>query len=81
MDKNQQTTELKQPTELQQRTEPMDQNQEFHVTFFDSHCGRIRTEVFDDLRTAERFASRSVCEEDDWAVIDAVPVQQQRLAA
>jgi len=56
-------------------------HQEFHVTYFDSHCGRIRTEVFDDLRVAERFASRSVCDEQDWAVIDAVPVQQERLAA
>jgi hypothetical protein len=58
-------------------TEP----REVHVTYFDSDCGLIRTEAFDTLREAERFASRSVSGEDGWAVIDAVPGEQGRLAA
>lgn len=56
-------------------------NREFHVTYMDTDCGRIRTEVFDTLAEAERFASRNVSDEEDWAVIDAVPAQQDRLAA
>jgi hypothetical protein len=59
----------------------MEINQEFHVTYFDADCGRIRSEVFDTLAAAERFASRSITGEDSWAVIDAVAVQQEQLAA
>jgi hypothetical protein len=59
----------------------MEINQEFHVTYFDADCGRIRSEVFDTLAAAERFASRSITGEDTWAVIDAVAVQQEQLAA
>ena len=59
----------------------MEINQEFHVTYFDADCGRIRTEVFDTLAAAERFASRSITGEDGWAVVDAVAVQQEQLAA
>jgi hypothetical protein len=54
--------------------------QEFHVTYFDD-CGRTRAEVFDTLAAAERFASRCCQGEDSWAVVDAVPVQQVRIAA
>jgi hypothetical protein len=55
--------------------------QEFHVTYYDSDCGRARTEVFDDVAAAERFASRVVRDEDDWAVIDPIPLQEGRIAA
>ncbi|TNB75219.1 hypothetical protein FHJ30_04265 [Arthrobacter sp. BB-1] len=55
--------------------------QEFHVTYFDSDCGRARAEVFDTLADAERFASRYCREEDGWAVVDAVAVEQVRTAA
>jgi hypothetical protein len=54
---------------------------EFHVTYFDADCGLIRTEAFDTLAEAERFASRNVSDEQGWAVIDAVPAEQGRLAA
>lgn len=56
-------------------------NQEFHVTYFDADCGRARTEVFETVADAERFATRSVCGEDGWAVVDAVETRQDRLAA
>ena len=59
----------------------MDINQEFHVTYFDADCGRIRTEVFDTMTAAELFASRSITGEDSWAIVDAVAVQQEQLAA
>ena len=59
----------------------MEINQEFHVTYFDAECGRIRTEVFDTLAAAERFASRNITGEDSWAVVDAVAVQREQLAA
>ncbi|MDQ1057087.1 hypothetical protein QFZ23_000988 [Arthrobacter globiformis] len=59
----------------------MEINQEFHVTYFDADCGRIRIEVFDTVAAAERFASRSITGEDGWAVVDAVAVQQEQLAA
>jgi hypothetical protein len=55
--------------------------QEFHVTYYDSDCGHARTEVFDDVAAAERFASRVVRDEDDWAVVDAVQLQEGRIAA
>lgn len=56
-------------------------HREFHVTYFDADCGLIRSEVFDTLAEAERFASRNVSDEQGWAVIDAMPAQQGRLAA
>jgi hypothetical protein len=56
-------------------------HREFHVTYFDTDCGLIRSEVFDTLPEAERFASRNVSDEQGWAVIDAVEAQQGRLAA
>jgi len=59
-------------------TQPVE---EFHVTYFDADCGRARAEVFDTLAEAERFASRHCAGEDSWAVVDAVPVQQVRIAA
>ena len=59
----------------------MEINQEFHVTYFDADCGRIRTEAFDTLAEAERFASRSITCEDSWAIVDAVAVQLEQLAA
>jgi len=55
--------------------------QEFHVTYYDSDCGRARTEVFDDVAAAERFAGRVVRDEDDWAVIDPIALQEGRIAA
>ena len=55
--------------------------QEFHVTYFDADCGRARTEVFDTLLEAERFASRQCKGEDIWAVVDAVTVEPVRIAA
>ena len=55
--------------------------QEFHVTYFDADCGRARVELFDTLAEAERFAARHCHGEDSWALVDAVPVQQVRLAA
>lgn len=55
--------------------------QEFHVTYFDADCGRTRSETFDTLAEAERFASRHCRAEDSWAVVDAVAVDQVRLAA
>ena len=56
-------------------------NQDFHVTFFDADSGRIRTEVFDTAADAERFMSRCLSSEDDWATVDAVAVRQDQLAA
>ncbi len=55
--------------------------QEFHVTYLDADCGRIRSESFDSLNDAQRFASRNCSGEDSWAVIDAVAVEQVRIAA
>ncbi|MFJ6077779.1 hypothetical protein ACIQC0_05660 [Pseudarthrobacter sp. NPDC092419] len=55
--------------------------QEFHVTYFDADCGRARSEVFDTLAEAECFASRNCRDQDGWAVIDAVPAEQARVAA
>ncbi|HEY8752637.1 MAG TPA: hypothetical protein VIM40_03175 [Arthrobacter sp.] len=55
--------------------------QEFHVTYFDADCGRIRSDTFDSLNEAERFASRNCIGEESWAVIDAVAVEQARIAA
>jgi hypothetical protein len=55
--------------------------QEFHVTYFDAECGRIRAESFDTPEEAERFASRNCNGEDGWAVIDAVAVEHLRIAA
>ncbi|MGZ4662330.1 MAG: hypothetical protein ACXVYB_13735, partial [Arthrobacter sp.] len=54
---------------------------EFHVTYVDADCGRIRTEAFETEAEAQRFASRVVLDEDGWAVIDAVTLRQGRLAA
>lgn len=55
--------------------------QEFHVTFYNSRHGRVSTEIFDDAASAERFADRMICDEDDWAIVDPVPLQQNRIAA
>lgn len=55
--------------------------QEFHVTYFDADCGRTRSEVFDTLAEAERFASRNCRDDDGWAVIDAFTTEQGRVAA
>lgn len=54
---------------------------EFHVTYFDADCRRIRSESFDSRRDAERFASRNCTGEDSWAVIDEVATGQARIAA
>jgi hypothetical protein len=59
----------------------METNQYFEVTYLDTDCGRIRTETFDDVADAERFASRQAAEEHGWATIDAVPVRESRKAA
>ena len=59
----------------------METNQYFEVTYRDTDCGRIRTEVFDDAAEAERFASRRTADEDGWAIIDAVPYVERRKAA
>ncbi|GAB5078763.1 hypothetical protein ARTHROSP310_19050 [Arthrobacter sp. AD-310] len=55
--------------------------QEFHVTYFDADCGRSRSEVFDTMAEAQRFANRYCHGEDSWAVIDAVTVEPARVAA
>ncbi|QDG65795.1 MULTISPECIES: hypothetical protein [Micrococcaceae] len=55
--------------------------QEFHVTYFDADSGRISSESFDSLKDAERFASRNCGTEESWAVIDAVAIEQARIAA
>jgi hypothetical protein len=54
---------------------------EFHVTYFDTDCGRIRTEVFETAAEAERFASRNIRDENGWAVVDAVQARRSQLAA
>jgi len=54
---------------------------EFHVTYFDADCGRIRTESFDSRTEAEQFASRNCFGEESWAVIDEVSLEQARIAA
>ncbi|KQN88923.1 hypothetical protein [Arthrobacter sp. Leaf69] len=59
----------------------MDTNQYFEVTYLDTDCGRIRTETFDHLADAERFASRQAADEHGWATIDAAPVRESRKAA
>ena len=55
--------------------------QYFEVTYLDTDCGRIRAEAFDDVADAERFASRQAADENGWAIIDAVAVQEGRRAA
>jgi hypothetical protein len=59
----------------------MEMNQEFHVTYFEAECGRVRTEVFDTVADADRFASRRVSGEHDWAIVDVVAVRQDQVAA
>lgn len=59
----------------------MEKQQEFHVTYFDPDCGRIRAESFDSKEEAERFASRNCSGEDSWAIVDAVADEQARIAA
>lgn len=59
----------------------METNQYFEVTYLDTDCGRIRTEAFDAAADAERFASRRAQDEDGWAIIDTVPLQQHKKAA
>ncbi|SCZ55387.1 hypothetical protein SAMN02799638_01732 [Arthrobacter sp. UNCCL28] len=49
---------------------------EFHVTYLDSDTGRVRREDFQDLAAAERFASAQLRDEDCWAVVDHVTLQQ-----
>lgn len=56
-------------------------NHEFHVTYFEADCGRIRTETFDTLAEAERFVSRRLTCGDDWATVDAVAARQEQVAA
>ena len=53
----------------------------FEVSYLDTDCGRVRSEVFDDAAEAERFASRRLTEEDGWAIIDPVPLRRGRAAA
>ena len=59
----------------------METKQYFEVTYMDSDCGRIRTEAFDEVADAERFASRQAADEHGWATIDAVAVREVRKAA
>ncbi|MDD1475705.1 hypothetical protein [Arthrobacter sp. H16F315] len=59
----------------------MESTQYFEVTYLDTDCGRIRTETFDDVHAAERFAARQVADERGWAMVDAVPVEEARKAA
>ncbi|MHA7223495.1 hypothetical protein ACX80S_14425 [Arthrobacter sp. RHLT1-20] len=59
----------------------METNQCFEVTYLDTDCGHIRTESFADAADAERFASRRIVAADGWAIIDAVPLRQDREAA
>lgn len=54
---------------------------EYHVTYFDADCGRIRHESFDSQADAERFASRNCSGEESWAIIDEVAMEQARIAA
>ncbi|MET4590850.1 hypothetical protein [Arthrobacter sp. 754] len=55
--------------------------QEYHVTYFDAECGRIRSESFESRQDAERFAGRNCIGEESWALIDEVTVEQTRIAA
>jgi hypothetical protein len=59
----------------------MEMNQEFHVTYFEADCGRIKTEIFDSSADAERFINRCLSGEDDWAIVDAVAIRQEQAAA
>ena len=59
----------------------MEANQYFEVTYLDTDCGRVRTETYDDVSDAERFASRRLVDEQGWAIIDAVPAREGRQAA
>lgn len=54
---------------------------EFHVTYFDADCGRVRMEIFGSAAEAERFASRWCSDEDSWAVVDAVELGHASIAA
>ncbi|MGM7775636.1 hypothetical protein ACSVHC_06375 [Arthrobacter sp. KNU-44] len=51
------------------------QNVEFHVSYLDTHSGRIELEAFNDRSAAERFADAQLKDEDSWAVVDAVVLQ------
>lgn len=53
----------------------------FEVTYLDTSCGLIRSEVFDDAAAADRFANRCVADEDGWAVIDPVRPAKDLAAA
>jgi hypothetical protein len=51
------------------------------VTYFDSHCGSIRWEDFDDEPAAARFARSWIRNEDEWAIVDPLPVPMRRRTA
>jgi len=53
----------------------------WEVTYLDTECGRVRTELFDDAAAAERFASRRVRDEHGWAIVDGVRPREARTAA
>jgi hypothetical protein len=55
------------------------QHIEFHVSYLDTESGRIEHEEFSDRPAAERFANAQLRDEDAWAVVDVIPLQQQPL--
>ncbi|GAB3561131.1 hypothetical protein GCM10027405_12360 [Arthrobacter alkaliphilus] len=52
------------------------QNVEFHVSYLDTLSGRIEHEDFSDLPAAERFAHAQLKDEESWAVVDVVVLQE-----
>jgi hypothetical protein len=68
--------ENKQAINIEQAPEP--RHIEFHVSFLDTHSGRIEHEVFSDRAAAERFANAQLKEEEAWAVVDVVATGHHR---
>jgi hypothetical protein len=60
---------------------PLTDSSGFRVTYFDSHCGSIRWEDFDDEPAAARFARSWIRNEDEWAIVDPLPVPMRRRTA
>lgn len=52
------------------------QNVEFHVSYLDTLSGRIEHEDFSDRPAAERFAHAQLKDEESWAVVDVVVLQE-----
>lgn len=81
MNNFQQSPSIQQEPSFQRSPSVIEETIEFHVTYFDDHRNAVLTEVFDDELSAERFASRQVFLEHEWAAVDAVQVPRRAQTA